>query len=105
MRWESRAAIGFLAGAPETSGAFQGAVLTLDNNKPIYEKARAYFDFSAGYRFRFYGDKIRTKVQLNIQDAFENGRLQAVAVNPDGRPYAYRIIDPRRFVLSMTFDL
>ena len=105
VRWESRSAIGFLAGAPETSGAFQGAVLELDNNKPIFDKARAYFDFSAGYRFKFSGDKVRTKVQLNIQDAFENGRLQAIAVNPDGRPYAYRIVDPRRFVLSMTFEL
>ena len=105
VRWESKAAIGFLAGPAETSGPFQGAVLTLDNNKPIYDKARAYFDFSAGYRFKFFGDKIQSKLQLNIQDAFENGRLQAVAVNPDGRPYAYRIVDPRRFVLSMSFDL
>ncbi|MSU23872.1 MAG: hypothetical protein EXS32_08625 [Opitutus sp.] len=105
VRWESRSSIGFLGGAPETSGAFQGAVLTLDNNKPVYDKARAYFDFSAGYRLRLYGDKIRTKLQLNIQDAFENGRLQAIAINPDGKPYAYRIVDPRRFVLSMAFDL
>ena len=37
--------------------------------------------------------------------AFENGRLQAVAVNPDGRPYAFRIIDPRQFILTTTFDL
>jgi len=105
MRWESRAAIGFLAGAPETSGAFQGAVLTLDNDKPVFDKARAYFDLSAGYRLKFHGDKMQTKVQLNIQDAFENGRLQAVAVNPDGKPYAYRIVDPRKFVLSVRFDL
>lgn len=105
VRWESKAAIGFLAGPAETSGPFQGAVLTLDNNKPVYDKARAYFDFSAGYRFKFFKDKIQSKLQLNIQDAFENGRLQAVAVNPDGRPYAYRIVDPRRFVLTMTFDL
>ncbi|MEI7566526.1 MAG: hypothetical protein WCJ10_01735, partial [Opitutaceae bacterium] len=105
VRWESKAAIGFLAGAPETSGAFTGAVLTLDNNKPVYDKARAYFDLSASYRLKFYGNKIQSKIQLNVQDALENGRLQAIAVNPDGNPYAYRIVDPRRFVLSMTFDL
>ena len=40
-----------------------------------------------------------------IMGAFEGGRLQAIAVNPDGRPYAYRIIDPRKFVLSVRFDL
>ena len=28
---------------------------------------------------------------------FEKGRLQPVAVNPDGNYFAYRIIDPRRF--------
>jgi hypothetical protein len=33
------------------------------------------------------------------------GRLQPLAVNPDGRPWAYRIIDPRQFVFSATFSL
>ena len=28
-----------------------------------------------------------------------------VAAFPDGRPYAYRIIEPRVFILSATFDL
>ena len=67
--------------------------------------ARFYFDLSAGYRFRFYGEKIRARVQLNIKDVFEKGRLQPVAVNPDGNYFAYRIIDPRRFTLSTSFDL
>ena len=105
VRWESKAAIGFLAGPVETSGPFQGAVLTLDNDKPVFDQARAYFDFSAGYRFKLFKEKITSKLQLNVQDAFEDGRLQAVAVNPDGRPYAYRIVNPRRFVLTLTFDL
>ena len=105
VRWESQASIGFLAGAPETSGPFTGAVLKLDNEKPIYDESRSYFDFSAGYRFKLYGGRIESKLQLNIQNAFEGGRLQAIAVNPDGKPYAYRIVDPRRFVLSMSFSL
>ena len=105
MRWESKGAIGFLAGPAETSGPYQGAVLFLDNNKPVWDKARAYFDLSAGYRLKFAGDKVRSKLQLNIKNAFEGGRLQPIAVNPDGRPYAYRIIDPRQFILSMSFDL
>jgi hypothetical protein len=65
----------------------------------------AYFDFSVGYRFRLLGDRVRTKVQLNVRNAFEGGRLQAIAVNPDGVPYAYRIIDPRQFIFSTSFDL
>ncbi len=105
VRWESKASIGFLAGAPETSGVYQGAVLFLDTRKPVWDKARAYVDLSAGYRFKLFGDKVRTKVQLNVKNAHEDGRLQPIAINPDGRPYAYRIIDPRQFILSASFEL
>jgi hypothetical protein len=40
-----------------------------------------------------------------VRDAFEGGRLQAVGANPDGSIYAWRIVDPRRFILSASFDL
>ena len=105
LRWESKASIGFMAAAPETSGPYQGAVLFLDNNKPIWDKARSYLDLSAGYRFRFFGDKVRAKAQLNVKNVFEGGRLQMIGVNPDGQGYAYRIIDPRQFILSCSFEL
>ena len=105
VRWESKASIGFGAAAPETSGPYAGTVLFLDTNKPYWDKARAYFDLSAGYKFRFNNDRVRAKVQLNVRDLFEDGRLQAVGVNPDGNPYAYRIINPRQFILSATFDI
>ncbi len=96
VRWEDKASIGFEGKAPATSGNFAGAILELDPNKPIYDRARYYVDLSAGYRFRLFSDKVRGKVQLNIRDAFEDGRLQRVAVNPDGSTYAYRIINRNR---------
>ena len=105
VRWESKASIGFLGAAPETSGSYSGAVLLLDNNKPVWDKARFYVDLSAGYRFRLWGDKIRGRAQLNIKNALENGHLQPIGINPDGAPYAYRIIDPRQFILSTSFEL
>jgi hypothetical protein len=40
-----------------------------------------------------------------VENVQEGGRLQAVAAYPDGTPNAYRIIDPRKFILSATFDL
>jgi prepilin-type N-terminal cleavage/methylation domain-containing protein len=40
-----------------------------------------------------------------LNGVLENGRLQKVAINPDGSTYAYRIIDPRQFILSTSFDL
>jgi hypothetical protein len=54
---------------------------------------------------RLSKDRVRAKVQLNVRDVLENGRLQKVAINPDGSTYAYRIIDPRQFILSTSFDL
>ena len=62
-------------------------------------------DLSAGYRFKMFNDKVRANVQLNVRNAFEDGRLQAVAANPDGSIYAWRIVEPRRFILSASFDL
>ena len=105
LRWESKASIGFLAGPAETSGPYQGAVLFLDSNKPVWDPARSYLDLSAGYKFKLFGDRVRGKAQLNIKNALEGGRLQAIGINPDGKPYAYRIVDPRQFILSTTFDL
>jgi outer membrane receptor protein involved in Fe transport len=106
VRWEDKASIGFYGAAPSTlPGAFNGVVLELDPNRPIFDKARAYFDMSIGYRFRLFNDKVRTNVQLNVRDIFEDGRLQPVGANPDGSVYAYRIIEPRRFILSASFDL
>ena len=75
------------------------------DNKPVFDKSRYYFDLSASYNLKLYHNKIRTRIQLNVRNVFERGRLQAVAVNPDGQPFAYRIIDPRLFILSTTFDL
>ena len=44
-------------------------------------------------------------MQLNVKDVFEKGGLLPVGANPDGSTYAYRIVDPRRFILSASFDL
>jgi outer membrane receptor protein involved in Fe transport len=104
-RYESKASVGFLAAAPEASGPYQGAVLFLDTTKPIWGKAQTYFDLSSSYRYRIHGDKIRGRVQLNVRNVFEDGRLQAVGVNPDGVPYALRIVDPRQFIFSLSFEL
>ena len=101
MRWEDRASIGFRGAAPEADGV----VRSYDPNKPVYDPQRYYFDLMASYQLRMFGNKIRASVQLNVRNVFENGRLQPVAVNPDGQPYAYRIIDPRQFILSTTFSL
>ena len=80
-------------------------MLELDKDQPYWSKARYYFDLSAGYKFRLFGDRVRARAQLNIRNVLEDGRLQSVAVNPDGSTYVYRIIDPRQIILSLNFDL
>jgi outer membrane receptor protein involved in Fe transport len=106
VRWEDKGSIGFFGAAPSRNpGSFNGVILELDPNRPIYSKAQFFFDLSVGYKFRFGNDKLRCNVQLNIKDVFEDGRLQPVGANPDGSTFAYRIIEPRRFILSASFDL
>jgi hypothetical protein len=43
--------------------------------------------------------------QLNVRDLTEGGHLQPIAAYPDGTINTYRIVDPRQFILSATFDL
>ncbi|HEX2852063.1 MAG TPA: TonB-dependent receptor [Opitutaceae bacterium] len=100
-RYASKGAIGFLGGAADPDGV----VRSLDGGKPVYDKATIKVDLLATYDFKFYQSKIKGRVQLNVRDALENGHLQRIAVNPDGTPWNYRIIDPRQFILTATFDL
>lgn len=100
-RWESKASIGFLGKPPEADGIQR----ELDPDKPVWDKARFYFDLWAGYDLRLFKDKVQTRLQLNVRNVFEDGRLQALAVNPDGTLWAFRIIDPRQFILTATFNL
>ena len=79
-------------------------ILELDPEKPVFDKSRFHVDFSVGYRFKLSRDRIRVRTQLNVRNAFEGGRLQAVASDPLGRPTSFRIIDPRLFILTTTLD-
>ncbi len=105
LRWESRAAVGYYGAAPDPDPEFKGGIVAYDPNRPIYDKARAYVDFHISYNLKFWHDRIRCRIQLNLNDAFEGGRLQAISYNPDGTAWNYRIVDPRQFILSTTFDL
>ena len=98
FHWQDKGVIGYLGGPPDTDGAIR----ELDPNKPVYDKARYSVDLMAGYEVKI--GKVNTRLQLNVRNVFEDGRLQPIAVNPDGTPWAFRIVDPRQFVLTATFD-
>jgi hypothetical protein len=102
-RWEDRAAIGYYGAAPDADGIIR----TLDINRPIFDGEQFHVDLWTSYTLRrlpFFGDKVRTKLQLNVRDVFENGGLEPIAVNPDGQKIAFRIKDPRQWFLTATFD-
>jgi hypothetical protein len=101
FRWAGRSVIGFLAGAPDADGV----VRSLDGNKRVYGAATHNIDLLLSYNLRFWNDRIRTRLQLNVRNVNESGHLQPIAVNPDGTVWRYRIIDPRQFIFSASFDL
>ncbi len=100
LRWEDKGAIGYY-GVADAAGVYT----SLDPFRPIYDKARTYVDLFASYRTRFFRDQINATVQLNVRNVQEGGRLQAISAFPSGAASSYRIVDPRQFVLSVTFDL
>lgn len=101
LRWEDQASIGFLGQAPDADGVIR----RYDSNKPVFDKSRFYADLMASYAFRMFNDKVRCNLQLNVRNVLENGRLQPFGINPDGQFTNFRIIDPRQFILSASFDL
>jgi outer membrane receptor protein involved in Fe transport len=100
LRWEDKGAIGYY-GVADANGVYQ----RLDPTRPIFDSAHLYVDLFASYRTRLFRDKVAATVQLNIRNVQENGRLQAISAFPNGAASSYRIVDPRQFVLSVTFDL
>ena len=83
-----------------------GAVRTLNATKPVYDKARDSLSLFSSYRTKLFRNRVGTTFQLNVNNVVKSaGHLQPTAVNPDGSPWRFRIIDPRQFVLSATFDL
>lgn len=103
VRWESRGAIGFY-GIP-INGSLEAAE-ELDPKRPIWDKAHAYFDGFLSYQARFFGDKVRARFQLNVRNIQEShARLQPVGAYPNGEAHTFRIVDPRAFIFTTTFDL
>lgn len=99
LRWEDKGAIGY-RGVEQ----LPAVITALDPRRPIYDKARTYVDLFTSYRVKL-SNRISTTLQFNVRNVQENGRLQPISVYPDGTPNAYRIVDPRQFILSATFDL
>ena len=99
LRWESRGILGYhgLQQLPEIVTAF-------DASRPIWDRAHLGVDFFITFRAPFLSERVKARWQLNARNLTERGRLQPIAADPDGTPNAYRIVPPREFILSATFD-
>lgn len=101
LRWTDEKAIGFLG-----VQSLPNKITALDTNKPVFSSDETYIDLFVSYNTKLFGDKVRARFQLNAKNVGESGgRLLVTQVFPDGSPLAYRIIDPRQFLLSVSFDL
>ena len=100
LRWQDRAAIGYY-GVQQ----LPASITDLDANRPVWAKAQFYADAFVGYRTRLWSDRVNAKFQLNVRNIQEHGKLLPVAAFPDGTPSVYRIVDPRQFILSASFEL
>ena len=103
-RWEAKSIIGYYGKASGSSVANPKLLDLSDTNRPIYDKSNFYTDLFVNYKTKIWHDKLALTVQLNVENVTEDGHLQVVAVNYDGSPYGYRIIDSRKFTLTTTFD-
>jgi hypothetical protein len=100
VRYQDKGAIGFY-GIEQLPAIIEH----LDANRPIYDPARFNFDAFIAYRTRLFANRVGATFQLNVRSLQESGRLQAIMAGPDGKPTAYRIVDPRQFIFTVTFDL
>ena len=104
--WASKAAIGTKYATPEfdlTTNAY--LVRRIDPSALYYDDPVFTANAFASYAFKLNKGRIRSSVQLNVQNMLEDGRLQPVAVRTDGTPWAFRIVDPRLFQLTFNFEL
>ena len=73
--------------------------------KRYLRRSFPHFDPWMRYSTRLFSNRVGASLQLNVVNVTEDGRLQAISAWPDGTPNAYRIVDPRKFILTATFDL
>ncbi|MCC5835678.1 MAG: TonB-dependent receptor plug domain-containing protein [Opitutales bacterium] len=100
IRWQDKSTIGYMG--YDRSG--NGTLDTADLSRPVFDSAQFHLDLWASYSRLILDERVRMTVQLNVRDVTENGSLQPIAVNYDGSPYAYRIVDPRQVFITTRFE-
>lgn len=110
LRWQDAGFLGYYG-----RQQFPATITELDRTRPILDRGNFFgkstngnysLDVNLRYRTRIWANKVGCNFQLNIRNLQEGGdRLQPIGAFPDGTPHTYRIVDPRQFILSATFDM
>ena len=118
FRWADSATAGYMglldpatyshpAGSPGPAypaGTPIANIVFPDLDRPIMTPSEAHLDLWASYTRKIFRDKVRMRIQLNLRDVNNAGGLQPVSFNLDGSPAQYRILDPRTWFVTTTFD-
>jgi hypothetical protein len=101
-RFESKAALGFLGKVADPTQPTN--INAADPTKPVYDNDNYYTDLWVSYSRKIFKDRYTMKVQLNCDNVTEDGHLQPYAINFDGTPWAFRIVDSRKFTLTTSLS-
>ncbi len=96
-RWQDRNIIGYGISEDPDTGAGQ-----YDVRKPFHGPSEDAIDFWIGYS-RPLNERIDWRIQLNVRDAFNSGKLVPINTNPDGSVALWRVLEGRRWEVSTTF--
>jgi outer membrane receptor protein involved in Fe transport len=91
-RWEQGAILGY---------ALNPATDLIDVTKPWKGDAESYVDLWAGYSHKL-SRRITWSIQLNVHNVGRSPHLTAIAVEPDGSPAMFRIVDGQYWELTNT---
>jgi len=74
-----------------------------DVTKPFKGPAEDSLDFWIGYEHRL-SKRVHWKIQLNVRNAADKAHLTPIAVQPDGSPAQYRIVEGQNWTVTNTFS-
>ncbi len=105
IRWADKAVAGYYGDTEHLNSS--GQVAAPDLNRPIYTPDETHLDLWVAYTTKvphILGQDVQVTFQINVRDVTESGGLLPVSFNYDGKPWAYRIKDPRQFLFTTTFE-
>ena len=100
-RWASKPILGY--GISEVTDAIGNKMWLQDVNKPLRGKIDEHLDLWVGYQ-RKVSTKVNWRIQLNLQNVFEDARLAPVSLQPTGEVAQSRIMQGQTWTLTNTFS-